>query len=73
MILKIFLVIPLVLVFLAFSRFGGGHKRLAPEDETKARSNIVPLDVRDPSALVMAPFSSGYKCAGPCPSVEKVK
>ena len=32
-------------------------RRLPPDDEEKARSVIVPLNVRDPSALVMAPIA----------------
>ncbi len=29
-------------------------RRLPPDDETKARANIVPLDVRDPTTLIFA-------------------
>lgn len=32
-------------------------RRLPPDDEEKARSVIVPLDVRNPSVFVMAPVS----------------
>lgn len=35
------------------------------------RDHIVPLNVRDPSALVMAP--SWGKCSCPCPTAEKIR
>lgn len=35
--------------------------RLAPEDEEKARSGVVPLNARDPSSLVMAPMAEKFR------------
>lgn len=67
--MKIFLWLPISLLFLAAVLWGGPWNRLPPDDEAKARSVIVPLDARDPSALIMAPPSG--KCVGPCPSFER--
>ena len=36
-------------------------RRLPPDDEAKARSVIVPLDQRDPSALIMAPPAERHR------------
>ena len=69
MILRIFLWFPLALLVLAGVLCAGPWNRLPPDDEEKARSVIVPLNVRDPSALIMPPPSG--KCVGPCPSFER--
>ncbi len=49
--------------------WAGPLARLPAEDEAKARAVIVPLNVRDPSALIMGP--SPVNCHGGCPTTEK--
>lgn len=70
MILKLFVLFPLAVVALAAALWTRPWVRPLPlDDEKKARSVIVPLDARDPSALIMGP--GAVRCAGPCPTFER--
>ena len=69
MIHKVLLLTPLTAAVLAAILWAGPWNRWTPPDEAKARSVIVPLDARDPSALIMGP--SAVNCSGPCPTAEK--
>jgi hypothetical protein len=59
---------PLVVIGAALL-WAGPIARLPAEDETKAREIITPLNVRDPSALIMGP--APVSCRGACPSTER--
>jgi hypothetical protein len=69
MILKAILWTPLALAVLAAALWAGPWNRWTMPDEAKARDVIVPLNARDPSALVMGPLP--VKCSGPCPTAEQ--
>jgi len=61
---------PLALAAVMIVLAAGPWCRSRPE-KVSERDHIAPLNVRDPSALVMAPY--GGKCSCPCPTVEKLR